>query len=312
MPDTSLTTNPAAAPVHSSSSADLPLSDSNNPQAQDPTATLSRTSLPPAAASVAPVPHQRLPTASASTASASTTNVSSGVSSENFEDNQQPRDQRDSTHTRRLSRRIANLSRNPSGRGLFSPLPSIRRSRSASHSTESLGQQDISAADTQLRARGNPESLVARSEELLPLTRKDPIPEGLSQIESTPGAPFEKPSDVAFNTAWHERGDLAPSAAALQQNSTVYPSAVVKTPKMHQTSSRLLRMTDDERPYTSVSRGLFNCFRGGCLSSLLRCQHSSRMPTPPKPVTFHVIFLLLLPQPTTSPNLPLPAIYHFL
>jgi GTPase-activating protein SST2 len=67
-----------------------------------------------------------------------------------------------------------------------------------------------------------------------------------------------KPSEPSSNNQRKSLLDTNPPSQSYENTETNTPSPVTTAPpghynKMHQTSSRLLRMTDDERPFTRVS-----------------------------------------------------------
>jgi hypothetical protein len=120
----------------------------------------------------------------------------------------------------------------------------------------------IAAFSRRLRdASANPDTTTV---EVLPQTlcNPDPVSQPHTHDPSTPPNPttpatIQESSGARFNLVDEKRRELArrPSSARsalLPENARKLDTGSGKERKMHQTSSRLLRMTDDDRPFTRV------------------------------------------------------------
>jgi hypothetical protein len=119
------------------------------------------------------------------------------------------------------------------------------------------------------RARDSSASLGSIAAEARPPTQRasDPAPlshPSLNRPLANTGT--RKSSDAQASTALRRRGTLQLSrslsrleSGKRRNNTGAARSQAAKDEKMHQTSSRLLRMTDDERPFTRVSANISSC-----------------------------------------------------
>ncbi|KAF4313980.1 Regulator of G protein signaling [Botryosphaeria dothidea] len=172
-----------------------------------------------------------------------------------------------------LSRRLPSLHRRPS---LVTRIEPAGHAHSPDEASSSPPQAHASAAPSPARPqiadqepRDGPDNPTAQSVKVLPQTQSAPHPETRSHNPSTPlnatTAPRRLSSDAhsSFRDSFIDHGLRQPSRTSINLEKPVsYPPAQdparAKDSKMHQTSSRLLRMTDDDRPFTRDFKDLFS------------------------------------------------------
>ena len=175
-----------------------------------------------------------------------------------------------SPDSRRLSRRLPLLLRKSSRAELAGAVPSHTTTNTttdapaaltplnprSSSSSASLGK----LSDCELRSRDNSAHSGLPSVEVHPPTQRNPD-SALSHNHSTPpttaGTPNITLSEAQTKPVVDRRGKLARSPSKFDHKTQRGEASSVADKKMHQTSSRLLRMTDDERPFTRVSRNFY-------------------------------------------------------
>ena len=176
-----------------------------------------------------------------------------------------------SPDSRRLSRRLPLLLRKSSRTELAGAVPLHTTTNTTADapaaltplnprspsSSASLGK----LSNCEPRSRDNSAHSGLPSVEVHPPTQKNPDSARLSYNHSTPpttaGTPDITLSEAQTKLVVDRRGKLARSPSKFDHKTQRGETSSVADKKMHQTSSRLLRMTDDERPFTRVSRNFY-------------------------------------------------------
>ena len=171
-----------------------------------------------------------------------------------------------SPDSRRLSRRLPLLLRKSSRTEVAGAVPSHTTTTAdapaaltplnplSSSSSARLGR----LSNRELHSRDNSAHSGLPSVEAHPPTQRNPDSARLSYNHLTPpttaGTPNRTLSEAQTKPVVDRRGKLARSPSKFDHKPQRGEASSVADKKMHQTSSRLLRMTDDERPFTRVSR----------------------------------------------------------
>ncbi|OCL03591.1 hypothetical protein AOQ84DRAFT_356822 [Glonium stellatum] len=174
---------------------------------------------------------------------------------------------------RRLSRRLPLLLRKssrPEVAGVVpSHTPNTTTAPAAAAALAAINPRSSSSANSigtsstsELRDRDNSAHSGLPSVEVHPPTQRHPDPARLSYNPLTPpataGTPHRTLSEARSKSVVDRRGKLARFPSKLDHKTHRGEASSAADRKMHQTSSRLLRMTDDERPFTRVSRRFCN------------------------------------------------------
>ena len=175
-----------------------------------------------------------------------------------------------SPDSRRLSRRLPLLLRKSSRTEVAGAVPSHATTTTtaaadapaaltplnprSSSSSANLGRP----SNCELRSRDNSAHSGLPSVEVHPPTQWNPDSARLSYNHLTPLTTADTPnktlSEGQTKPVVDRRGKLARFPSKFDYKTQRGEASSVADKKMHQTSSRLLRMTDDERPFTRVSR----------------------------------------------------------
>lgn len=137
--------------------------------------------------------------------------------------------------------------------------PSLHSQRSAPSlaNTSTAAPNDCTAAVSP--ADGVFDDLFAAQRESQATITPPSLPRTLSGVDLNPAPPYQSPTSASDNSAAHPADDSKDRIPSPPPQYT--PKDKASYNKMHQTSSRLLRMTDEERPYTRVSSMLIKVLR---------------------------------------------------